>query len=263
MFITIINDSRDDNAMARQRVRAGALMEAPVTSVGVVNDLEAAGNLVDVLDASEGAYGVVLVNVAPRDHGAKKKWKNGTPFGYFEYKDTLVVSSVDGATLSLVKKLGLMKSFRLFDIPTVLPRAVKLGIFPEELVESVVNTQFRSYEFVPRVAKWVLEQQDLPYEDYDIAKVQSPGSAVWMTDSFGNCKTTLTAEDIDFAPGRRIRVNSQEIMCYERLKDVDDDALGVTIGSSGIEGARFIEIAKQGGSAADELGLQAGSKIDL
>ncbi|MBI1839007.1 MAG: hypothetical protein HYR95_01760, partial [Candidatus Colwellbacteria bacterium] len=103
MNITIINDCRDANAAGRQAARAATLLGGTVAFIGVTNDLEASGNLIDALDAIEGKGGIVLVNVAPRN-GTAKKWENGTPFGYFWYKETLVLASVDGLTLSLVKK---------------------------------------------------------------------------------------------------------------------------------------------------------------
>ena len=97
MFVTLITDCKDDNALGRSTTRLSTLFDCNITTIGVNGwdaDLEAAGNLIDMLDASEGKKGVILVNVAPR-HKSGKKWPNGTPFGYFHYKDTLVVISVD------------------------------------------------------------------------------------------------------------------------------------------------------------------------
>ena len=116
MHITIINDCKDANAAGRQMARAAGLIEAPVSFVGVSSDLEAAGNLIDMLDAYGDSAGILLVNVAPRN-GKAKKWQNGTPFGYFWYKKILVLSSIDGLTLSLVKKLQLVDSINVLDIP--------------------------------------------------------------------------------------------------------------------------------------------------
>ena len=72
MFVTIINDCRDPNALGRQATRAASLFDCSVTPIGVENDLEAAGMLVDVLDAAEDRKGVILVNVAPRQSSGKK-----------------------------------------------------------------------------------------------------------------------------------------------------------------------------------------------
>lgn len=154
MFTALINDCRDDNARGRQALRVTQLFDCTPICVGVKNDREAAGNLVDLLDAAQGEPGVILVNVAPR-HGEVKKWVNGTPFGAFWYQKTLVVSSVDGVTLSLARERSLISSFSLFDLPTVMAWAEKQHLLPSLQTEAVVHTQFRSYEFLPRVAVWL------------------------------------------------------------------------------------------------------------
>src|SRR5579872_4882433 len=127
MFVSIITDCRDDLAMGRQLARIAVLFGNASTipiGVGEFTEVEAAGNLIDILDATEGKEGVVLVNVAPR-HGRGKKWPNGTPFGYFWYKKTLVVSTIAEQTLSLVKKFGIADSLFLTDIPTVIDFVIK------------------------------------------------------------------------------------------------------------------------------------------
>ena len=52
---------------------------------------------------------------------------------------------------------------------------------------------------------------------------------------------------------------------YNRLKDVPEKATGLYIGSSGLDEARFLEIAAQNvpGSAAKKLGLKVGQKINI
>ncbi len=118
MQITIINDCCDENAKLRQISRAGSLIKnssvnprtkglkgwlvkkilgfsensdfsnfannfgGGVNCFGAKSEIEAAGFLVDAIDAMEGREGIVLVNVAPRG-GKSKKWENGAPFGYF------------------------------------------------------------------------------------------------------------------------------------------------------------------------------------
>ncbi|MFC1640471.1 SAM hydroxide adenosyltransferase [Patescibacteria group bacterium] len=263
MFVTIINDSRDDNALGRLRTRAVALLEAPVTSVGVTSDLEGAGNLVDVLDASQGAFGVVMMNIAPRNHEAKKKWPNGTPFGYFYYENTLVLSTIDGLALSLVKKLDVIKELHVFDIPTVLRYAVEQGLLEKSQLKHISENQFRSYEFLPRAAQWLMHQHELPAKPMLLRGVKKAPAAVWYVDIFGNCKTTILPEEIRFRAGKTKLLKKQKVKCYNRLKDVDDLKPGITVGSSGIGDRRFVEIAVQGGSAADLLDLKSGSRINL
>lgn len=261
MFVTIINDCRDGNAFGRQATRAMALFNSPVTTVGIEQDeLEASGNLVDMLDASEGEEGVILVNVAPR-HGRGKKWPNGTPFGYFTVGKTLVVASVDGVTLSLVKKLGLLKEFNLFDIPTVMESLVESGDITEEQRHHVINTQFRSYDFLPHAAAWLREGKDLPSEVYPLENIPEAPQAVWFIDNFGNCKTSLFPEDITFEPSKTIQTALGELTCYNRLKDVPNGEAGLIIGSSGYGEKRFLEVVRQGQSAAKHFTLTVGSPL--
>ncbi len=261
MFVTIINDCRDQNAFGRQATRAMALFNSPVTTVGIEQDeLEASGNLVDMLDASEGQEGVILVNVAPR-HGRGKKWPNGTPFGYFTLKNTLVVASVDGVTLSLVKKLGLLREFNLFDIPAVTSLLVESGDLTENERNHIVHTQFRSYDFLPRVAHWLKEGKDLPSTDYPLENIPDIPKAIWFIDNFGNCKTTLFADDILFSPGKIVATTIGELTCYNRLKDVPNEEAGLIIGSSGYGENRFLEVVAQGKSAAKRFNVTVGSLL--
>lgn len=261
MFVAIINDCRDQNAFGRQATRAMALFNSPVTTIGIEQDeLEASGNLVDALDASEGEEGVILVNVAPR-HGRGKKWPNGTPFGYFTLKKTLVVASVDGLTLSLVKKLGLLREFSLFDLPTVTKLLVDSGDLTENEKNLIVHTQFRSFDFLPRVANWLKEGKDLPSTNYSLDNIPEIPKAIWLIDNFGNCKTTIIPEEVNFEVGKTIKTLIGELTCYNRLKDVPDDEGGLIIGSSGYSDKRFLEIVRQGKNAAKHFNLSVGTSL--
>jgi len=257
MFLTIITDCKDDNAFGRQMTRGASLFGYPPVPVGASDDIEAAGNLIDMLDASEGREGVVIANIAPR-HGKAKKWKNGTPFGYFWYNKTLVVSTVDGYTTSLVKKLGLTDKIQVMDIEAVLNYVKDKELYREQS-NYIKKTQFRSYEFTPRAAKWVWKGTDIPAEEHPIADVPTMPNCVWWSDNFGNLKTTLLPEDIGFEVGKKIELKGiGEVTCYERLKDVPNDGTGMIIGSSGIMDKRFLEVVIQGKSAAKTYNIQNG-----
>jgi S-adenosyl-l-methionine hydroxide adenosyltransferase len=260
MFVTIINDCKDPNAFGRQGTKAAALLGAPVTLVGVNSDLEAAGNLVDVLAAGEGAKGVVLVNVAPRN-GAAKKWPNGTPFGWFTYGDTLVVASIDGLTLSLVKKLGIAKEINVFDIPTVMDAVAAQDLIDKDTAEYVKSTQFRSLEFIPRAAAWLVKGWKLPAKPLSIADIADAPAAVWWVDNFGNCKTTLLPEELGEFIDDESFSGLASLQLHDRLKDVSNGDASFVIGSSGMPGRRFIEVMVQGDSAAKRFGLSAGSSL--
>lgn len=244
MFAAIINDSRDDNAMGRQATRVAALLGYPVITVGVKSDLEAAGNLVDLLDAANGQRGVVLVNVAPRN-GAAKRWPNGTPFGYFLYKKTVVVSSLGGLTLSLASKLGAIREATLIEDARPVARM----------------SQFRSFELLPRYGADLLRGKKLAGRSFDLGEVPLPPKAVWSIDCFGNVKTTLLPGEIGFRAGATIQTRFGALTCCDRLKDVPNKKAGLIIGSSGLGDARFLEIVVQGVSAAEHFDLTIGDTV--
>src|SRR5258706_13070123 len=173
MFITIINDCRDGNTMGRQATRAAVLFGgAPITTVGIGwNELEGAGNLIDMLDGSDGQEGVILANVAPR-HGRGKKWPNGTPFGYFYYGKTLIVATKAGQMLSLAKKFSVASSLRLTDVATVVDEMIKKGKLDSSLRERIVKSQFRSYDYMPSLAKWIMDGEEIPSENYSFSKAK-------------------------------------------------------------------------------------------
>lgn len=266
MQITIINDCFDENARLRQISRAGSLFpNAGVDCFAVNSELEAAGFLVDALDGFDGREGVVLANIAPRN-GKAKKWKNGTPFGYFRYGGTLVVSSVDGLILSLCKKLDLVSEFFLLDIEDVM-NFISDAELSAENKRRIINTQFRSFNFLPRAADWVWRNYDLPKEKMDSAQIEDVPKAVWFIDNFGNVKTTLLGENFNFKNGEEVPVlikgETQTLAFYERLKDLPDKEIGIVEGSSGIGDKRFLEIIRQGGNAAAELNLKIGDLVKI
>jgi len=261
MFITIINDCSDGNTVGRQATRIATLFPGvAINMVGINNyvEIEAAGNLIDMLDASGGEEGVILVNSAPRH---KKKWTNGTPFGYFWHKKTLVVSSIDGYCLSLVKKLGLAKEIMLTDVPTVAFSMNKQGHIDKNLAEQIATTQFRSYDYMPRLSKWVSDGLDVPHTIYSLEEVEDVPKAVWLIDNFGNAKTTILPEEIDFKNGKKIKTKFGEITCYTHMRDVAIGDSALIIGSSGINDKRFIELIILGGRATDVYKVKAGDEI--
>lgn len=248
--------------MGRQSTRAASLFKCSVSTLGIdsYKDLEGAGNIIDMLDASDGDEGVIMVNIAPR-HGRGKKWPNGTPFGYFWYNKTLVVSTVDGSTLSLAKKFGLIDTFYLTDLPTVMDKMTEMGYFPAESLERIKKTQFRSFDYMPRLAKWVKDGVSVPFEEYPVEQIVDAPKAVWWVDNFGNCKTTILPEEIGFEPGKQLESTVGTLQCYERLKDVPNDETALIIGSSGFQEKRFLEVVIQGKKASETLVLQSGSVL--
>ncbi|OHA63154.1 MAG: hypothetical protein A2748_03260 [Candidatus Wildermuthbacteria bacterium RIFCSPHIGHO2_01_FULL_45_20] len=260
MFIVIINDCQDANAAGRQITRAVTFLRGQATIIGVQNDLEAAGNLIDALDAAESKRGVVMANVAPRS-GRAKKWPNGTPFGYFWHKDALVLASVDGLTLSLAKKFKIAQDIRVLDISTVLRFAKERRLLGQKEMARIQNSQFRSFDFLPKAVQWIEEGYDLPFESMPMSEVPDAPKSVWWVDNFGNCKTTILPEEINFEAGKFCQTKFGNLPMYSRLKDVPDGEIALVIGSSGIGEDRFVEIVAQGGNAAKELNLGSGKEI--
>lgn len=249
MTITIINDCKDANAVGRQNARIQSLFNLTPNFIGVSNDIEAAGNLIDALDAHGDSEGIILVNVAPRN-GMAKKWPNGTPFGYFYYKNTLVVSSIDGYTLSLVKKFKLADEILVFETSEAVNELILKDCVSPSLKEHIINTQFRSYELTPRIAAYLHKYKELecitPLAVNDIADVPQ---SVWLIDNFGNCKTTLCENDISLHAS--FAFQGKNLSVFNRLKDVPNNTIALIIGSSGIGNNRFLELVYQGNSAAN------------
>lgn len=264
MFVSIITDCRDDNARTRQETRYAHLFPGMhVSFVGAATDSEAAGNLLDILDSADGAPGVIAVNCAPRN-GRAKKWKNGSPFGYVWIGNTLVVGTIDGLCFSFLKRFKLVEEIHVTDILSALP----VGGYTPEQIESASLTQFRSLNYLPRLAKILWDHHDVPSEVLPIAQVADMPSLVWWVDSFGNVKTSLTAHDIDFAAGAQKTVTFADrtmitLPCVQRLAHVPDHEPALIVGSSGFGNERFVELVVQGGSAAERFSIQKADSITI
>jgi len=264
MFVTIINDCSDDNAKGRQTTRVSALFGSTPNFIGLAGSmneaaqLEASGNIIDMLDASDGHEGVLLVNVAPRN-GVEKVWGNGTPFCYTRIGKLLIVSTVSGLTLSLPHKLGLLEEVHVFDLDATAERMHESAAVTKDEYERIRKTQFRSLDFVPRVAHWLSEGGEPETTPLDLADIKDPGARVWTIDNFGNAKTTLLGSDI--ADKTSLTTAWGELPIVHSLKDVEDKAAAVTVGSSGYSDKRFVEIVIQGAHAAEALGIRKGDTV--
>jgi len=258
MFTTIINDCRDDNARARQTSRIAALLGGNVSFIGVQSDIEASMQLIDILDATEGKRGLVLVNVAPRG-GHTTKWENGTPFAYFWYKETLIVSSVDGYVLSAIKKLGLTDTISLVDTHTAAEAMLEQGFISEIAAKQIPTTQFRSFDFTPRVGAFLLHGHKLPTANYEMNAIPDLPAAIWHIDNFGNCKTTLTIADIN--PAEEITNRFETVNFIKQLRNVPDSKPALVQGSSGISDTRFLELVIQRRNFATHHNVQIGDAI--
>jgi hypothetical protein len=263
-FITVIQDCNDEGTKGRITTRVQNLFEGIMPSfvaVGAYSDLEAAGNLVDILDSSEGGEGVILVNAAPR-HGKGKNYKNGVPFGYFYYKNTLVVLTIDDIILNVLKDLNITDSVEVFDIPTVMDEAFEKGLVEKWVAEKTKNTQFRSLEFEPRIASWIWKGEKFTTEKIEISGGHENGK-IYLIDNFGNCKTTMTASAISKLKNENNEVETKigKIKVYDWLHELPNDETGLIKGSSGLNQEKFMEVMVQGKSAADVYDLSIGDNI--
>lgn len=257
----VITDTTDDNARGRVETRIKRVIGSAPTFVGVTypNQLEAAGALVDQLDALEDSDALVLVNVAPRsvngeNAGNRTENSNGTPFCWFRHNKVLVVASLDGYTLSLAKKLRLMSEVRVINFPVAIGTLLKAELISECEAESTLHTQFRSYEILPKFGAYLLAEYELPHTVRSADSILDAPSAVWLADAHGNCKTTLLAEEIEGLT--RVTTRWGTFPVYARLKDVPDGVTAVITGSSGIGAKRFVEIIIQGGNATEKLNIK-------
>jgi hypothetical protein len=295
---TIINDCTDDNAKGRQETRVSSITGGPVNYVGLTapealdadtNRMQAAGHLIDQLDAFDDRPGVLCVHIAPRHaNGESGHTANGSQYGYFWYKNVIVVTSMEGSTLSLVKKLGLADTVRALDVGQTLRSMHKKGLVSKDEIEKTKHTQFKSFEYLPRIGAFLLKEGKTAGVDHRIDTVEDAPRGVWFVDNFGNCKTTLVAEEFGFSsaitaaelkaqqeaerngtrvgPLTHVQTKFGLLPLYRRLADAPQGQLALTIGSSGIGSGkgerRFIELTVLGGNAAALCkGLKIGDNI--
>lgn len=270
MFTTIITDCKKDNEAGRQITRFNSLGLGPTNLIGVestfgdIPTIEAGANLIDVLDATEGRRGAISVNVAPR--GNKKEGGNGNIFCYFFYKKTLIIASTKGYTLSLLPKFGITNRVNKLDTDMVLQFGSKNNLIDLQMKEYISKSQFRSFDFVPKVVQWLLDGIKLPSTNLQPTTYNLPPT-IWCIDAFGNAKLTITKDELPCkdSPFKLIKTNLGTFPYFERLKDVPKGVTAVFTGSSGFGNNRFLEIASQAisGSAAKKFNLRIGQEIRI
>jgi len=273
--ILFITDCADPNAVARQSARAVSLTGYLPTIVALPTekaDHTASLILLDTLLATE-TLGqsarpfVVILNTAPRDG----RYPNGVPFCFFWLDSVLVVAPFNGRVLSLVRRHLGIKQVYITDAAEVVATAAKswADISSSE-VEALSDTQFRSLWYAPLLASWVSDGFPLPCRLDDVpTEDETEYPVVAVIDNFGNCKLNRPADEIGFRSGRVLRIRTSHgdgwtdmrpVRCYQRLVEVPRGELGLTVGSSGVN---FAELVVRNGSAADRLGLEAGSLVAI
>jgi len=147
------------------------------------------------------------------------------------------------------------------DIPKALDEMITNGFISDSLRENITNTQFRSYEFVPRVAKYIYDNKDVTSEKIDIGGVDDMPKVVWWIDNFGNCKTSILKDELNIDSDGFVETKIGKLRFFEKLKDVPNKEAGLVVGSSGFMDKRFIEVVAQGKRADQHFDLSVGSEI--
>jgi len=262
MLITIINDCRDENAKGRQVARVGTLFNTTPNFIGVLDDTELAGNILDTLDAYGDAFAIVLANVAPRGK-TSGRLGNGSHFGFFKFRNSYVLSTIGGYELSLAKKVGILNKIKLIDFKLTTSLFIEHNLSDLGEVGNLQKTQFRSFEFLPKAGFLLSKLSDLPGETIAAEDIKNAQNSIWLIDNFGNLKTTILPEEIGFTVGRSYSVFDKNLIAYERLKDVPEGKTGLIIGSSGLEGKHFLEIVVAGGSAGNFFQVKVGEILKI
>lgn len=149
------------------------------------------------------------------------------------------------------------------DLSKVLEFACKNKLIDKKLSDFIVKSQFRSFDFVPRVTRWLKDGFKVPSVAYLLSSESLLHPCVWCIDAFGNAKTTILSNEAKLLPKQKIKTNLGTFKYYNRLKDIPLGETAIYTGSSGIGNKRFLELATQGkkGSAAKILNLKVGKNI--
>ncbi len=249
MQITIISDCQDDNARTRQQSRYQALLGNSVQSlfIGANTDLQAQGELIDAIDSRKGQPAIIIVNIAPR--GNKKKYPNGIPFCFHQFGKITIIGTPN--CFSLAKKLKMFSTTFQTDVSEVCSKFLS-----KREAKRVSESQFRSYEYLPYLAKWISEGKNIPSIEIEIADFGKE-NFIWGVDCFGNCKTTSIGKWVNLD-----KYTLLDMDFFERLADVPKNRIPAFVrGSSGYRSKRFLEVMIQEKSASQCLGLKVGTVV--
>jgi hypothetical protein len=246
--------------------------------------IQAAMDLLDQIDASRipGPRSIkdrmlILINSATRGETPLHR-PNGSPFcWWWPDKYTLVVSTLDGPVLPRAKSLGLIPDGVVHEmsVEDVMAYAVHRRWVSSPEAERICKSQFRSYDFQPMAAKWILENRGIPSRLHVVPEYVPDDITVLYADGFGNLTLNVTPEEFGYVAGAEITLADDRIaLCVPSLKDVpqshtDMPILALTIGSNGIRDpetgseTRFMELVIMQGSAQEYTGLGPGDTAIL
>lgn len=255
--IFAFTDCKDSNTITRLTARLSSLFESSfVHAKGIDKDVEASGCLLDTLDALriENREAILIGNLAPR---SDKHYKNGAPFYIGKVGKVIIIAN--RTCFDLIAKIELIDTIYETDVETVCSKYLS-----KTESKRIANSQFRSFEYIPILARWIYEKKKIPTSPHKI--VLAKDNKIWWVDNFGNCKTTITETELK----KRIVKNSVsfkiknkvlKLPFYQKLADVPKGKLACIIGSSGYANTRFAEIVIQGKSASKKLKIVSGEKI--
>ena len=129
----------------------------------------------------------------------------------------------------------------------------------QEQISYIKNSQFRSFDFEPRVAYYLWKNKSIKSKKISIGEISDVPKAIWWVDNFGNCKTTVFAKEYNLKFGNFLKTNFGKLKYYKRLKDVPDKKPAIITGSSGLGKNRFLEVVIQGKNAAKYFNLSSGN----
>jgi hypothetical protein len=291
----IITDCHDSSAKGRLKTRWRALFGGSCEPTFVkikahTSELErgstqAVMHLLDQIDASRipgprlmKDRMLILINSATRGETPLHR-PNGSPFcWWWADKHTLVVSTMDGPVLPYANYLGLIPSGIVHELSV--EEVMEFASNNRDWVskaeaQRICNTQFRSFEFQPLVAKWLLRGWEIPSDPYIVPDYRPEDITVLYRDSFGNLTLNVTPEQFGYREGMEVTLwDGNVALCVPSLKDVpqsheEKPLLALTIGSNGLrdpgtgEEQRLLELVIMQRSAAKYTGLRPGKTAIL
>ncbi|MBI1975029.1 MAG: hypothetical protein HYS57_01560 [Parcubacteria group bacterium] len=262
--VFIINDSRDDNARARQAGELSRYIECSHEFIRVSGELAAGFNLIDTLKTfRHGKRGGIAVNVATRTGILQ----NGINFGYFPFESAWVVSTTGDETLALAEYLDATKTIRVLDTEKTTDFLIAEGFVSPDDREDILTSQFRSSVFSPAVLAYLITRGEIPcYTLHQLKRVDSIIGKVCWIDNFGNLKLAKTVDSLGgIGAGTFIKTllpaPFHRLLYYPQLSMVPDKRAAIIRGSSGVGSHRLLEVVVKGGKAGRLMKLEIGDRV--
>lgn len=258
-IINIVSDC-GGQAMSRMMTRYHALHpDAKCIPYESASLLEAAGNIVDAIDALAWRAGAIVCNSAPR---RAARATNGSAIVYVRLGQTIIVSTV--GVLGLLKKL----------VPELTAQAVNVDTFIKNLNVDRHTFNFRGLEVIPFILRSLRDGDDMNTVSTPHTTFPKVEPCVWLVDiiegRLTNLKLSILQTEVPwFSSGNKVLIqfgdqSVRQLTCYDRLTDIPDDEPGIYEGSSGFNTRRFLEVAIMGGSAAITYNVpQSGTQVSI